>query len=246
MTNFEKMKTEITVLVEEGEKLCKSVLNYNNKNDESDPFAYFLREYEEWYTQAKNVVKVLSKERYDDFINLYSDKKRKEISVVNYTISDALRLLSNVGKTYSPASAYMCLVRQCQILHACLKSFDSSIWDIQNVLQSDIFDTELDAANHLLQRGFLRAAGAICGVVLEKHLKFVCTNRGITINKKNLSISDYNDSLKDEVYDTIEWRRLQRLGDIRNLCDHSKDREPTKDEVLELIAGTERTIKTIF
>ncbi len=243
MTNFEKMKTEINALVQEGEKLCGSLFKYN---EDDDAYSYFLAGYEEWYTQAKNVVKVLSKERYDDFINLYSDKKRKEISVVNYTISDALRGISNAGKTFAPTTAYMCLIRQCQILKACLKSFDSSIWDIQNVLQSDIFDTEIDAANHLLQRGFLRAAGAICGVVLEKHLKLVCANREIKINKKTPSISDYNDSLKDEVYDTVEWRRLQRLGDIRNLCDHSKDREPTKDEVLELISGTERTIKTIF
>ena len=94
--------------------------------------------------------------------------------------------------------------------------------------------------------GFLRASGAICGVVLEKHFAKVCDNHNITIKKKNPTIADYNDNLKDVIYDTIEWRRIQRLGDIRNLCDHNKDRTPTKEEVDELILGTDRIIKTMF
>jgi len=46
--------------------------------------------------------------------------------------------------------------------------------------------------------------------------------------------------------DVANWRWIQRLGDIRNLCAHAKDREPTKDEVLELVNGVEKCIKTIF
>ncbi len=48
------------------------------------------------------------------------------------------------------------------------------------------------------------------------------------------------------VYDIVNWRFIQHLGDIRNLCDYNKDREPTKEEVEELINGTEKVIKTIF
>ncbi len=243
MNSYENMKTQIKQMVKEGQKLCESIRNYGVDTDE---FMYFYENYEEWYTQAKNIIKVIAKDRLDDFIILYSDNKRKEVTVDKYTISDALRGLSNGSKTFTPSTAYMCMVRQTQILNSCLSSFDNCIWDIQNVLQADLFDSEIDAANHLLKRGFLRAAGAICGVILEKHLKTICINRGINSTKKNPTIADYNDLLKDEVYDTVEWRRIQRLGDIRNLCDHSKDREPTKDEVLELISGTERTIKTIF
>lgn len=39
---------------------------------------------------------------------------------------------------------------------------------------------------------------------------------------------------------------IQHLGDIRNLCDHNKDREPTKEEVEELINGIDQIIKTNF
>ena len=39
---------------------------------------------------------------------------------------------------------------------------------------------------------------------------------------------------------------IQRLADIRNLCTHPKDREPTKEEVDELISEAERITKTIL
>lgn len=42
------------------------------------------------------------------------------------------------------------------------------------------------------------------------------------------------------------WRSIQRLGDIRNLCGHNKDREPLKDEVEELIYGTDKLTKTVY
>ena len=56
-----------------------------------------------------------------------------------------------------------------------------------------------------------------------------------------------NDTLKNAtVIDVPVWRNLQRLADIRNLCSHAKDREPTRDEVEELISGAQKVIKTLF
>jgi hypothetical protein len=43
-----------------------------------------------------------------------------------------------------------------------------------------------------------------------------------------------------------QWRFIQHLGDIRNLCDHAKEREPTKEGIEDLVAGTEKVLKTIF
>ena len=82
---------------------------------------------------------------------------------------------------------------------------------------------------------------------MEKHLGQVTANHSISIRKRNPTISDFNEALKDnETLDTPTWRQIQRLGDIRNLCSHNKEREPTKDEVSELIAGTEKFTKTLF
>lgn len=244
MDKYTEIKNEINELYEQGKKLQKAIGPKNGCEHESNDLPFFWREYEKWYTKANCVIKQISPERIQDFTLLYRNEKRKEINASTYTISDALRGLSS--RTFHTTYATSCMCQQKNILHACLEKFDSRVASIQTILQADIFDSEIESAKHLKSRGFLRAAGAICGVVLEKHFAVVVENRGIQIKKKAPTIADYNDAFKDQVYDTLEWRRIQRLGDIRNLCDHHKDREPTMDEVEELITGVERVIKTIF
>lgn len=114
-------------------------------------------------------------------------------------------------------------------------------------MQADIYDSELSAARDLAKKGFTRGGGAISGVVLERHLGHVCALHNLKSRKKHPSISDYYQLLKDnDIIDTPKWRFIQHLGDLRNLCDHNKDREPTKDDVLELVEGVEKIIKTVY
>ena len=236
MSDYSEIKKEIEELIERGKKICEALIpqKQGGKTTYKD-FGFFISNYEQWYTKAYALVKQLIPDRITDFTSQYSNPKRKE----TYCISDALKGIYGIW-------AMSGVLQQVNMLQACLEKFNSRIYDIQTTLQADIFDSEIESAKHLLKRGFLRAAGAVCGVLIEKHLAFVCKNRSIVIKKKNPVISDYNDALKEIAYETIEWRRIQRLGDIRNLCDHSKDREPTQEEVEELIAGTERIIKTVF
>jgi hypothetical protein len=125
--------------------------------------------------------------------------------------------------------------------------FDTSLFDIRQLVQADLFDSELEAARELAKHGFVRAAGAVAGVVLEKHLAQAATNHNVRMTKKHPTLSDFNDRLRDaDVLDVPNWRKLQRLGDIRNLCDHNKNREPTSDEVNELIDGVDKLTKTLF
>jgi hypothetical protein len=66
-------------------------------------------------------------------------------------------------------------------------------------------------------------------------------NHSIKSRKKHPTIADMNDLLKsDTVIDIPTWRQIQRLGDIRNLCDHNRNREPSQNEVEELIAGVSK------
>jgi hypothetical protein len=114
-------------------------------------------------------------------------------------------------------------------------------------VQADLFDSELDAAKELAKNNFTRAAGALAGVVLERHLAQVSDDHGIKVTKKNPTISDLNDALKDaDVIDVPQWRFIQHLADIRNLCDHSRKTEPSPEQVDDLLAGVAKITKTVF
>lgn len=120
------------------------------------------------------------------------------------------------------------------------------MFDIKQLVQADLFDSELEAAKELNKKGFIRGAGAVAGVVLENHLSQICENHKIKVIKKP-RINDLNQLLKDNnVIEIHDWRFIQHLADLRNLCDHSKKREPKKEEVEDLINGTEKITKTIF
>lgn len=240
MGKYDDIKKEIEALIELGAQLYKEAYDDSKYNQVSK---FLLDNYESWYTKSLYLVRQLASERVNDFIACYKSDKRKMLNEDTYVISDILRGVVVFGGYLK--IAYL-IKNQVNILSSCYNKFDSKVFDLETLLQADVFDSEIESARHLLKKGFLRAAGAICGVILEKHLAKVCNNHGIVLTKKDPSISDYNDRLKDNAYDIVEWRKMQHLGDIRNLCDHEKNREPTKEEVEELVSGTDRIIKSIF
>ena len=254
------MKKELSDLEERGHHLYLAMIDdvqglpddiKKDLKDKKVKLPNFNLSYDSWYSESLAVIKQLLPDRVDDFIKQYKQEKRKDIDFLTYCISDYLLGLrttkgyQNVVADKSAAVGKMQL--QNAILSAVNKKFESKLFDIQEVLQSDIFDSELEAARELTKKGFVRGAGAIAGVVLEKHLGHVCEMHSLKSRKKHPSISDYYQMLKEkEIIDTPKWRFIQHLGDLRNLCDHPKDREPTKEDVLELIEGVEKIIKTVF
>jgi hypothetical protein len=168
----------------------------------------------------------------------------------NYTISDYLRGLSatrGIGNVIvDPSAAISPLRQQLKIVEAMKRRFESSLFDIRALVQADLFDNELDAAEEINRKGYERGAGAIAGVVLEGHLVTVCENHKITV-PKNSTISRLNDLLKSaDAIDQPTWRFIQHLGDLRNLCDHKRGVDPTREQMQELIAGTRKIMKTIL
>ena len=257
----ESMKKEVDALVSKGGLLYYSMIDdtqglpeklEKQLEDKKIKLPNFKTEYDTWYSEAHAVIKKVLPDRLVDFVKQYKDEKRKEIDFLTYGIADYLLGLRTTryggSEVIADGSAAVGKMQiQNSILEAAAKRFESSLFDIQEVLQADMFDSELGAARELAKKGFVRGGGAIAGVVLEKHLFHVCEVHGHKSRKKHPCISDYYQLLKEnDIIDTPKWRFIQHLGDLRNLCDHKKDREPTKDDVIELVEGVEKVIKTVF
>ncbi len=202
--------------------------------------------YQSWYSEAKSLIKQLLPDRLNDFVGHYeAPKARKVINYATYRIEDCL--LGLVSGTVAQDGAINHFQQQLGILDSVKSRFDSSLFDIKQLVQADLFDSELDAAQELLRQKFTRAAGALAGVVLEKHLGQVCENHDVRVGRKEPTISELNDALKTAgVLQVPEWRNIQHLGDIRNLCDHNKKVEPTVEQVNDLIMGVGKVTKTLF
>ncbi len=162
----------------------------------------FTDKYQTWYSEAKMLVRQLLPDRSDDFSRFYEKPKtRKDITHENYTIEDALNgLIVTHGavkaRIAGPEAAISNLQQQVAIIRAANARFESSLFDIRQLLPADLFDSELDAANHLLKNRFSRAAGALAGVVLEKHLGEVASSHSASPKKKDPTVADLNDALK--------------------------------------------------
>jgi hypothetical protein len=267
MKNLERYKIDLENLLQIGSSMDED-LNFQNltkeeraklsnksKEELKKTVGTFNSIYQEWYTESISLIRQLIPDRLNEFILLYQvDSKRKEINTITYSIQDwlvGIRAANNsyTGKKYFDDSATIAMKfkTQLQILKSAKKRFESSLFDIKQLIQADLFDSEIETAKELNKKGFIRAAGIICGVILEKHLDQVCQNHKIAVHKKNPAISDLNEQLKNnESIDVATWRFIQHLGDLRNKCGHNKSEEPTTNEVNDLINGTEKIIKTIY
>lgn len=239
MADMQRYKRDLERLTELGREIARKLA----ERDEGEGIAEeLITEYQQWYTEASRVMKQVLPDRFDEFTKAYgqyfvyrlSDYPDSEDYDVHSFSSD-LRVVKQYIKVQND------LLRSAQLV------FASSLVDIAAVVQADLFDSELDAARELLGKRFLRAAGVIAGVVLERHLAQVAASHNLTIRKQNPTIGDFNELLKKErVVDVPAWRQIQRLGDLRNLCAHDREREPTEEEVDEIIEGADKYTKTLF
>jgi hypothetical protein len=266
-SNLERFKKDLKALITKGERLLLAMqaeCHYDqlikalkpkieNPQEFLQKLTPFKQGYQSWYSEASAVVKQILPDRFLDFVAHYQrPKTRKAITHESYRVEDYLQgLMVTRGylkeKVVGPEAAIPQFEQQLTILKAAGGRFDSSLYDIRQLVRADLFDSDLDAAEELAKQKFIRASGAMAGVVLEKHLAQVCENHHIKINKRHPTISDFNDALKQGgVIDVPTWRFVQHLGDVRNLCDHGKAQEPSVEQVNDLLAGVRKLIKTLF
>jgi len=243
MSKRELIRKEIDTIFVSGAMLAVAF-----QKNEDKQFSY---DYQFRYTKALKAVSSLALDRYLEFKGYCEiDPKRKALSYGTYVIQDFIKGVAPSKYQHpefdSRAQALQCFFNQLTILKAVTDRIDSVVNNIEGELYAELQDSELVIARQLLKVS-VRAAGALVGVVIEGHLQKVAAAHNLKIAKKAPTIADLNDPLKAaSVIDTAAWRKISFLGDLRNLCCHKKDTEPTKEQVIELIDGTEWLAKNIF
>jgi hypothetical protein len=240
------IKKELSKLLEESISLYKLAADTKDLME-------FGAEYQAWYSRAIKLVEALGPERLEEFVGYYRiDSKRRATFYTNYVVQDYINAVGARTDHYDQPlwdvnnTVQTRIMNQSQILKSLSSRIDSVLQDVTGHLFSELQDKELEAAVSLMKVS-LRAAGALAGVVLERHLQRAFLNHGLSTRKKNPTISDLNDPLKQKgVYGVPTWRKIQLLADIRNICSHQKDQEPTKEQVQELIDGVNSIIKSVF
>lgn len=267
-SNLDRFKSDLSHLIKLGGQLelsmqidcfpeqVKAALKKQLK-DKADEYIKelpsFSSTYQRWYSEALAVVRQLLPDRLSDFTRHYEKpKSRKDITYENYRIEDYLQGLHvtrgyEKEKVVGKDAAIPQFQQQLAILTAAEARFTSSLFDIRQLVQADLLDSELEAAEHLAKFKFYRASGAVAGVVLERHLATVCQNHNVSASKKNPTIADFNELLKSAtVIDLPQWRFIQHLADLRNMCDHARTPDPTSEQIADLLAGVKKVTKTVF
>jgi len=108
---------------------------------------------------------------------------------------------------------------------------------IKNLIQADVFDSEIEQANELLSNGYLLAAAVIAGVVLETALRDLCAREGLSIGKLDKMNADL---AKAGVYNKLQQKRITALADVRNSAAHGKPENFTETDVVNMIRDIEQ------
>jgi hypothetical protein len=243
MSKREAIHKELDALYDEGAKLAVAF-----QKKEENQFQY---DYQRWYTKALKAIASLAADRYVEFRGYYEvDTKRKSLGYGTYVIQDYLKGVAPNKFSHpdfdSRAQVLTCFFNQLTILKAIGERVDSVLGNIEGELYAELQDSEIVVARQLAKVS-LRAAGALVGVVIEGHLQKIASAHDVKLAKKDPTIADLNDPLKAaSIIDMPAWRKNSFLAELRNLCSHKKDAEPTKEQVEDLIQGAEWLTKNVF
>ncbi len=238
MSKVAKIQGDIKQLIKDGDEL---VSRFRPKAGELPNQIELLASYQQWYSVANEVVRVLLPARLREFQLLYEEKiSSKDGSNLGISEWLGLRRPPRMSEETASILVFQRLMTQLEILRAAEARTESVLFDLEGVVQADLFSSELEAATELQKAGHLRAGGVVAGVVIERHLKQVAAYHNFKSRKKKPTLGDFNDYLKSEaVIQQSMWRFVQHMGDLRNKCAHPDD-EPTKQDVTDLIAGAKK------
>ena len=130
-------------------------------------------------------------------------------------------------------------------IYRVIGTLEGSLDDLENgfllnqefLVASDVFDSVLEQATHLLKAGYKDPAAVLCRVVVEDSLKRLARANGLDDTKKAALI---NQDLKQaNIYSQPQWRQIDTWLDIGNKAAHGDFAAYNDDEVKRMIEGIE-------
>lgn len=140
------------------------------------------------------------------------------------------------GDEPDSTALYYSFDRQIGIINAIPRIIELREADLQTLINAEFIQDELAHAEVLLKKKYLRCAGLLCGVALERHLQQLCRRNGID-PKTARGIDALAQRLyKRKVINKIQLKQIKYLASIRNTCAH-----PNEDTIIK-----EREIEELF
>jgi hypothetical protein len=110
---------------------------------------------------------------------------------------------------------------------------------VRNLVQAEVFSTELEQARELLTAGYRAPAAVICGVVLETNLRSLCEARSLSAGKLDKMNADL---AKAGQYNSLVQKRITALAAIRNSAAHGNSAEFDDSDVKSMIEEVEKLV----
>ncbi len=111
------------------------------------------------------------------------------------------------------------------------------LFSVKTLVQAEVFESQLEQSQELLNSGYKLASAVIAGIVLETGLREICSRENILhgkLDKMNAELA------KKGIYNKLQQKCITALADIRNSAAHGKEDEFSHDDVNNMIRDVEQ------
>lgn len=130
------------------------------------------------------------------------------------------------------------------VFGAAKEDFDGGyLISVRNLIQAEVFDTELEQAKELLSANYYSAAAVITGVVLETSLRQLAITHGIPIGKLDRMNADL---AKAGHYNSLVQKCITTLAAIRNSAAHGDNSAFSQADVASMIEEVARIVNNFL
>ena len=207
----------------------------------------FYSRYQRWYTCALPLVKEAAPDRYAEFQSYYEQPNRYG-PARTYTMQDFFNDYSPVLYECQPwVEALRCFVSQIYIITAARDRLEwRAVMDAPDHMQREVELAELETARCLIPMS-QHAAAAMAGTIFQHFVQALAKKHKLTFRKLSPPPREVVNRLKEaKVLEADVANQCTWLAGIHERCLREGGELPTRDQVGDLINGTQWLLTNVF